>query len=80
VQREFNRRIKRTFQEKGIRLMPSANILGFQHPLDVRVEMPEMPARPVERPPTIEALPAEALPAEVAPDVPRPRRAGGSGP
>jgi small-conductance mechanosensitive channel len=75
VQREFNRRIKRTFQEKGIRLMPSANILGFQHPLDVRVEMPEMPARPVERPPTIEALPAE-----VAPDVPRPRRAGGSGP
>jgi small conductance mechanosensitive channel len=66
VQREFNRRIKLAFQEQGIRMMPSANILGFQHPLDVRVEMPEMPVHPAEARPTIEA--------------PRPRRAGGSGP
>ena len=43
VQREFNRRIKLVFQEKGIRMMPTASIVGFQHPLDVRVEMPEMP-------------------------------------
>jgi small-conductance mechanosensitive channel len=41
VQREFNRRIKLAFQEKGIRLMPSATMLGFQHPLDVRVERPK---------------------------------------
>jgi small-conductance mechanosensitive channel len=87
VQREFNRRIKLAFQEKGIRLMPSATIMGFQHPLDVRVEMPEMPA---QSPPTIEARPAEARPAEARPaearaealraDALRARRAGGSGP
>ena len=74
VQREFNRRIKLAFQEKGIRLMPTASILGFQHPLDVRVEMPEMPAARPETPPTIEAEPADRL------DAARPRRAGGSGP
>ncbi|WP_419758191.1 mechanosensitive ion channel family protein [Acidisoma sp.] len=89
VQREFNRRVKLAFQEKGIRMMPSASIMGFQHPLDVRVEMPEMPTRPAERP-TIEARPAEARPAEAPPDeaqpaearpdAARPRRAGGSGP
>ena len=70
VQREFNRRIKLAFQEKGIRMMPSATIMGFQHPLDVRVEMPEMPVHPAEAPPTIEATP----------DAARPRRAAGSGP
>jgi hypothetical protein len=89
VQREYNRRIKLAFQEKGIRLMPSASILGFQHPLDVRVEMPDMPERPADAPPTIEARLAEATP-DVArpdaarpdaarPDAARPRRAGGSG-
>ena len=81
VQREFNRRVKLAFQEKGIRMMPSASIMGFQHPLDVRVEMPERLERPAEAlptetpptgtPPTIEARPADTL---------RPRRAGGSGP
>jgi small-conductance mechanosensitive channel len=88
VQREFNRRIKLAFQEKGIRMMPSASIMGFQHPLDVRVEMPDMPdmpARPAaEAPKTIDAPPPDA----VAPDrdapqehaIRRPRRAGGSGP
>jgi small conductance mechanosensitive channel len=70
VQREFNRRIKLAFQQKGIRMMPSASILGFQHPLDVRVELPEMPELPAKAPPTIEAIP----------DAARPRRAGGSGP
>jgi hypothetical protein len=90
VQREFNRRVKLVFQEKGIRMMPSASILGFQHPLDVRVEMPEMPAhpaearaaeaRPAEAPPTIEARPAEATPPPPPPNTLRPRRAGGSGP
>jgi moderate conductance mechanosensitive channel len=80
VQREFNRRIKLAFQEKGIRMMPSASILGFQHPLDVRVEMPEMPARPAEAPPTIEAT-ADAPQADTPrADAPRARRAGGSGP
>jgi small-conductance mechanosensitive channel len=80
VQREFNRRLKLAFQEKGIRMMPSASILGFQHPLDVRVELPERPAetRPAETPPTIEARPAEAKP--VPPETLRARRAGGSGP
>jgi small-conductance mechanosensitive channel len=72
VQREFNRRIKRAFQEKGIRMMPSANIMGFQHPLDVRVELPDMPSRPAAEPPaTIDAPP---------PALPPARRAGGSGP
>ena len=74
VQREFNRRVKLAFQEKGIRMMPSASILGFQHPLDVRVEMPEMPAHPAE------ARPAEATPPPPPPNTLRPRRAGGSGP
>jgi small-conductance mechanosensitive channel len=75
VQREFNRRIKLAFQQKGIRMMPSASILGFQHPLDVRVELPEMPELPAKAPPTIEAIPEAARP-----DAARPRRAGGSGP
>jgi small-conductance mechanosensitive channel len=93
VQREFNRRIKLAFQEKGVRLMPSASIMGFQHPLDVRVELPEMPGREAGGPQTIEATvaeqghrpPAEARPAEARPaevshtETPRARRAGGSG-
>ena len=84
VQREFNRRVKLAFQEKGIRMMPSASIMGFQHPLDVRVEMPEMTTRPDETP-MIEARPdavqpAEARPDAARPDAARPRRAGGSGP
>jgi moderate conductance mechanosensitive channel len=93
VQREFNRRIKLAFQEKGIRMMPSASIMGFQHPLDVRVELPEMPGREAGGPQTIEATiaqqghpqsaearPAEAQPAEVShSETPRARRAGGSG-
>lgn len=41
VQRELNRRIKLAFQEAGIRIMPPANVNAFQHPLDVRVELPE---------------------------------------
>ncbi len=41
VQRELNRRIKLAFQEAGIRIMPPANVTAFQHPLDVRVELPE---------------------------------------
>jgi moderate conductance mechanosensitive channel len=73
VQREFNRRIKLAFQEKGIRLMPSANILGFQHPLDVRVELPEM-QRPDAAAPTIEATPEQTT-LNLRPS----RRAGGSG-
>jgi hypothetical protein len=87
VQREFNRRIKLAFQEHGIRMMPSASILGFQHPLDVRVELPDMPMHPAEGrpaganrpelPPTIEAAPAP--PDTLRPDAARPRRAGGSG-
>jgi small-conductance mechanosensitive channel len=84
VQREFNRRIKIAFQEKGIRLIPSANIMGFQHPLDVRVELPDMPSRPATEPPrTIDAAPEAAEPSGDAahePVVRRPRRAGGSGP
>jgi small-conductance mechanosensitive channel len=85
VQREFNRRIKLVFQEKGIKMMPSANIMGFQHPLDVRVEMPDMPARPAAEPPrTIDAPPPEAAgPAGQPlhePVIHRSRRAGGSGP
>jgi small-conductance mechanosensitive channel len=85
VQREFNRRIKLAFQEKGIRMMPSASIMGFQHPLDVRVEMPDMPARPATEPPkTIDAPAPEATaPDRDAPPehaIRRPRRAGGSGP
>ncbi len=40
VQRELNRRIKIAFQERGLRIMPTANVLAFQHPLDVRVEVP----------------------------------------
>jgi small-conductance mechanosensitive channel len=46
VQRELNRRIKLAFQEKGIRLIPGMTILSMQHPLDVRVELPEAPERP----------------------------------
>jgi small-conductance mechanosensitive channel len=86
VQREFNRRIKLAFQEQGIKMMPSASIMGFQHPLDVRVEMPDMPARPAadDPPRTIDAPPPEAAsPDHDAPHEPvirRPRRAGGSGP
>jgi small-conductance mechanosensitive channel len=89
VQREFNRRVKLAFQEKEIRMMPSASIMGFQHPLDVRVEMPE---RRTETPPTIEATPAPpdaarpdaarpdaARPDAARPDEARPRRASGSG-
>lgn len=45
VQRELNRRIKLTFQEKGIRLIPVTTTLALQHPLDVRVELPDPPAR-----------------------------------
>jgi small-conductance mechanosensitive channel len=67
VQREMNRRIKLAFQEKGIKMMPSASIMGFQHPLDVRVEMPDLPARP-------------ATDAPHEPVIRRSRRAGGSGP
>jgi small-conductance mechanosensitive channel len=48
VQREYNRRVKLAFQEHHIRLIPSASIIGFQHPLDIRVEMPEQPARAAE--------------------------------
>lgn len=43
VQRELNRRIKITFQEQGIRIIPTSTVLSFQHPLDVRVETPEPP-------------------------------------
>jgi small-conductance mechanosensitive channel len=46
VQRELNRRIKLAFQEKGIHLIPGTTILSMQHPLDVRVELPERPERP----------------------------------
>jgi moderate conductance mechanosensitive channel len=39
VQREFNRRVKMVFQEKGIRMMPAViGMTGFPHPLDVRME------------------------------------------
>jgi hypothetical protein len=85
VQREFNRRIKLAFQQQGIRLMPSASILGFQHPLDVRVELPEMPVHPAEgqpgeanrpgMPPTIDASPApldSLRPDAARPDAARP--------
>jgi hypothetical protein len=60
--------------------------MGFQHPLDVRVEMPDVPARPAadDPPKTIEAPSPEAVsPDHDAPHEPvirRPRRAGGSGP
>jgi hypothetical protein len=53
--------------------MPSANILGFQHPLDVRVELPEM-QRPDAAAPTIEATPEQTT-LNLRPS----RRAGGSG-
>ena len=79
VQREFNRRIKIAFQEKGIRLMPSATIMGFQHPLDVRVDMPDLPARQPERP--SQPIDAATAPPEQETLNLRPaRRAGGSGP
>ncbi len=77
VQREFNRRIKLAFQEKGVRLMPSASIMGFQHPLDVRVEMPEIPGREADGPQTIEATVAQQD--HPRPETSWPRRAGGSG-
>jgi small-conductance mechanosensitive channel len=90
VQREFNRRIKLAFQEQGIRLIPSASIMGFQHPLDVRVEMPDMPSRPAAEPArTIDVMPEYAGGPEDAgpageplhePVIRRSRRAGGSGP
>ena len=48
VQREFNRRVKLAFAERGIRLIPSASIIGFQHPLDVRVDMPDKPEKPAK--------------------------------
>jgi small-conductance mechanosensitive channel len=41
VQRELNRRIKIAFQEQGILIMPTASVVAFQHPLDVRLEMRE---------------------------------------
>jgi small-conductance mechanosensitive channel len=76
AKREFNRRMKIAFQQKGIRLIPSSTILGFQHPLDVRVEMPELRAAT----PPDTAQPDAAQPDAAQPDAARPRRAGGSGP
>lgn len=46
VQRELNRRIKIAFQKEGIVLMPTGSVMALQHPLDVKVEMPERPERP----------------------------------
>jgi small-conductance mechanosensitive channel len=76
AKREFNRRMKIAFQQKGIRLIPSSTILGSQHPLDVRVEMPELRAAT----PPDTAQPDAAQPDAAQPDAARPRRAGGSGP
>lgn len=45
VQRELNRRVKIAFQKEGITLLPSGTVMALQHPLDVKVELPERPAR-----------------------------------
>ncbi|HTI01675.1 MAG TPA: mechanosensitive ion channel domain-containing protein [Acidisoma sp.] len=45
VQRELNRRIKIAFQKEGIVLMPNGTVMALQHPLDVKVELPERAAR-----------------------------------
>jgi small-conductance mechanosensitive channel len=59
VQREFNRRVKLAFQEAGIRMMPPVTLMGFRHPLDIRLERPaEAPRRPRET--AREIHPAEA--------------------
>jgi hypothetical protein len=42
VQREFNHRVKFAFQDAKIRMMPTVSMTGFRHPLDVRVEQPEV--------------------------------------
>ncbi|WP_284947375.1 mechanosensitive ion channel domain-containing protein [Acidisoma cladoniae] len=62
VQREYNRRVKLVFQENGIRMMPSATIMSFQHPLDVRID--------TVQPETIE--PPEATPAPTASKIDQP--------
>jgi small-conductance mechanosensitive channel len=66
VQRELNRRIKIAFQEQGLRMMPTASVLAFQHPLDVRVEMPETEAVSPRH------IAAQDMPA--APTAPAPRQ------
>jgi small-conductance mechanosensitive channel len=38
VQREFNRRVKIALQAEGIRMMSIASVIGFRHPLDIRLE------------------------------------------
>jgi small-conductance mechanosensitive channel len=43
VQREFNRRVKLSFQKEGIRMLPSVTVTGFRHPLDVRIEQSAAP-------------------------------------
>jgi small-conductance mechanosensitive channel/nitrogen fixation-related uncharacterized protein len=50
VQREFNRRVKIAFQKAGIRMMPPVTVMGFRHPLDIRLERPETQGRAVVSP------------------------------
>jgi moderate conductance mechanosensitive channel len=50
VQREFNRRVKIAFQEEGIRMMPTVSITGFHHPLDIKLERPDIAASAVSPP------------------------------
>jgi len=45
VQREFNRRVKTAFQEAGIRMMPPVTVMSFRHPLDIRLERPDVAER-----------------------------------
>ncbi len=51
VQREFNRRVKIAFQEAGIRMMPPVTVMSFRHPLDIRLERPDVAEREVASPP-----------------------------
>jgi small-conductance mechanosensitive channel len=56
VQREFNRRVKIALQAEGICMMPIASVIGFRHPLDIRLERRAVAKPVVDSCPAVSAI------------------------